>query len=61
MSFIITTDAPTTNYLVIVEDEHGCTPLYAVDDFDIALGLVRSLEVMPLYFTDQTEEIYAAM
>ena len=61
MSFIITTEAPTTNYLVIVEDEHGSTPLYAVDEFDVALGLVRSLEVIPLYFTDQTEAIYAAM
>lgn len=58
--FIITTESNTSNYIVAVEDDFGFIPLYATDDFDSALGLVKSLEVLPTYFTHQTDFLMAA-
>ena len=58
-NYLITSDSATSNYLVALEDDFGFIPLFAVDDFDVAMGLVKLSEAEGLLFTSQTEKLIA--
>ena len=58
-NYLITSESSTSNYIVALEDDFGFVPLFAVDDFDVALGLVKLAEAEKLCFTSQTEKLIA--
>jgi hypothetical protein len=58
-SYYITSESSTSNYMVVLEDEFGYVPLFAIDNFDVALGLVKVAEFEELCFTGQTEKLIA--
>ena len=61
-NFLITNEFPhVATYIVAVEDEYGFVPLYAYDNFDDALLMLRVMKYDPIYHTYQTDKLFAAM
>ena len=59
-NYLITSETKNKNYLVALEDDFGFVPLWATNDFDVALGLLKCAESEKISFTNQTERLMEA-